>query len=195
MADRQFLRLNEKWALAYDSLQWIIQYCDSAKGTPESWRGVSFISSNRDILILTLKEKGIVPDLGKMDQVLSLPYTFKEWITQRQARKNVAARLTGSDKATQTIPSRQKDVPHSAIRGWSIPEHRAGLSRAPAGSFGKKPLVAIPRDLIAATLLERAYEPEDGEDLLAIPPSLDRKAEVPPNHPLRMCRKAKAKAA
>ena len=53
----------------------------------------------------------------------------------------------------------------------------------------------IPRDLIAATLPEQAYEPEDGEDLLAIPPSLDRKAEVPFDHPLRLCRKAKAKAA
>ena len=92
MADRQFLRLSERWALAYDSLQWIIQKRESAKGKREYWRGVSFISSNRDILVLTLREKGIVPDLGKMEAVLALPYTFKEWYAQRQARENADAR-------------------------------------------------------------------------------------------------------
>ena len=92
MADRQFLRLNEKWALGYDSLQWIIQKRESAKGKPEQWRGVSFISSDRDILVLTLKEKGIVPDLGKMEEVLALPYTFKEWYAQRQTLENTNAR-------------------------------------------------------------------------------------------------------
>ena len=187
MADRQFLRLSERWALAYDSLQWIIQYRDSVKGKPESWRGVSFISSNRDILILTLQEKGIVPDPGKMEEVLALPYTFREWRAKRQSRKAPsAAARSPTDKPTQTTPSRRKNVPYSAIRGWSTPEHRAGLSRASA---------AIPRDLIAATLPERAYEPEGGEDLLEIPPFLDCKAEVPLHDPIRMCRKAKAKAA
>ncbi len=187
MADRQFLRLSDRWALAYDNLQWIIQYRDSVKGKPESWRGVSFISSNRDILILTLQEKGIVPDPGKMEEVLALPYSFKEWRAKRQSRKAPsAAARSPTDKPTQTTPSRRKNVPHSAIRGWSPPEHRDSLSRASA---------AIPRHLIDATLLDHAYEPEDGEDLLAIPPFLDRKAEVSPNHPLRMCKKVKAKAA
>ena len=50
------------------------------------------ISSNRDILVLTLREKGIVPDPGKMEEVLALPYTFKEWIKQRQALDNAGAR-------------------------------------------------------------------------------------------------------
>ena len=92
MADRQFLRLNEKWALGYDSLQWIIQKRESAKGKPEQWRGVSFISSDRDILVLTLREMGIVPDLGKMEEVLALPYTFKEWYAQHRTEEDVAGR-------------------------------------------------------------------------------------------------------
>ena len=92
MTDRQFLRLSERWALAYDSLQWIIQKRESAKGKSEKWRGVSFISSDRDILVLTLREKGVVPDLGKMEEVLALPYTFKEWIAQRQALEDADAR-------------------------------------------------------------------------------------------------------
>ena len=90
MADRQFLRLSERWALAYDSLQWIIQKRESAKGKPEQWRCVSFISSNRDILVLTLREKGIVPDLGKMEGVLALPYTFKEWYAQYRIEEAAA---------------------------------------------------------------------------------------------------------
>ena len=92
MADRQFLRLNEKWALGYDSLQWIIQKRESAKGKPERWRGVSFISSDRDILILTLKEKGIVPDLGKMEEVRALPATFREWYAQHRTEEDATAR-------------------------------------------------------------------------------------------------------
>ncbi len=92
MTDKQFLRLSERWALAYDSLQWIIQKRESAKCKSEKWRGVSFISSNRDILVLTLREKGVVPDLGKMEEVLALPYTFKEWIAQRQALEDADAR-------------------------------------------------------------------------------------------------------
>ena len=92
MADRQFLRLNDRWALAYDSLQWILQRRGFAKGKYGKWRGVSFISSNRDILILTLREEGVVPDLGKMEQVQALPYTFKEWYAQRQAEEEAGAR-------------------------------------------------------------------------------------------------------
>ncbi len=92
MTDKQFLRLSERWALAYDSLQWIIQKRESAKGKSEKWRGVSFISSNRESLVLPLRETGIVPDLGKMEEVLALPYTFKEWIAQRQALEDTDAR-------------------------------------------------------------------------------------------------------
>ena len=92
MTDRQFLRLNDRWALAYDSLQWIIQYRGNAKGKPEQWAGVSFISSDRDILVLTLREKGIVPDAGKMEEVLALPDTFKEWIAQRRAEEEAGTR-------------------------------------------------------------------------------------------------------
>ncbi len=92
MADRQFLKLNDRWALAYDSLQWIIQYRTSKKGKPEKWGGVSFISSDRDILVLTLREKDIVPDPGKMEEVLALPYTFKVWIAQRHGLEDADAR-------------------------------------------------------------------------------------------------------
>ncbi len=101
MADKQFLRLSERWALAYDSLQWIIQRRGSfdKKQGALRWEPLSFISSNRDILVLTLREKGIVPDLGKMEEVLALPYTFKEWYEQRQDREDAEVPPGAMDQA------------------------------------------------------------------------------------------------
>ncbi len=101
MTDRQFLRLSERWALAYDNLQWVIQRRGSfdKRSGKYRWSGESFISSNRDILVLTLREKGIVPDPSKMEEVLALPYTFREWIKQRQAEEDAGARLSEIDEA------------------------------------------------------------------------------------------------
>ena len=101
MADTQFLRLSERWALGYDSLQWIIQRRGSfdKRSGEYRWIGESFISSNRDILVLTLREKGIVPDPGKMEEVLAPPYTFKEWIAQRQAEEDAGARPSVMEEA------------------------------------------------------------------------------------------------
>ena len=101
MMDRQFLRLSERWALAYDNLQWVIQRRGSfdKRSGKYRWSGESFISSNRDILVLTLREKGIVPDLGKMEEVLVLPYTFREWLVQQQAREAAGARPSEMEEA------------------------------------------------------------------------------------------------
>ena len=97
MTDKIFLHLNSNWSLAYDSLQWILQRRGSIDRRTGKccWHGVSFISSNRDVLVLTLREKGIVPD--NMEEVLALPYTFREWYAQRQ-RCSTKSRLR-ADKA------------------------------------------------------------------------------------------------
>ena len=64
-----------------------------------NWQVLSFISSNRDILLRSLREKGIVPDPGKMEEVLALPYTFKEWIAQRQSQEDADARPSRMEEA------------------------------------------------------------------------------------------------
>ena len=101
MKDKQFLRLSERWALGYDSLQWVIQRRGSfdKRSGKYRWSGESFISSNRDILVLTLREKGIVADPSKMEEVLALPYTFKEWFEQQQARDATDAQPSEMDEA------------------------------------------------------------------------------------------------
>ncbi len=101
MTDKQFLRLSERWALAYDNLQWVIKRrggFDKKRGK-WNWGALSFISSNRDILVLTLREKGAVLDPGKMEEVLALPYTFNEWIAQCRAEEEAGARPGEMDEA------------------------------------------------------------------------------------------------
>ncbi len=193
MADKQFLRLSERWALGYDNLQWIIQRRGSfdKKQGALRWQPLSFISSSRDILILTLREKGAVVDPEKMGEVLALPDTFQEWIGQRQNRGTAGRQSGGLDIAAKK--PRDGGMKGALARSRGFPASGSSrVSAAPISAFGEK--VLIPRDLIAATLPKQPYQPEDGEDLLAISSSLDHKAAVPLNHPLRR-RKTHAKAA
>ena len=109
MNDTQFLRLSDRWALAYDPLQWIIQRrggFDKKRGK-WNWQALSFISSNRDILLLTLRKKGAVIDAGKMEEVLALPYSFKEWLAAQQAREAVNARSSEMDEVAHVTPWRR----------------------------------------------------------------------------------------
>ena len=92
MADKIFLHLNSNWSLAYDSLQWIILRRGSVDKRTDKccWHGKAYISSTRDVPVLTLKERGIVPD--NMEQVLALPFTFREWYAQRSHVITIAPR-------------------------------------------------------------------------------------------------------
>ncbi|MCH7775741.1 MAG: hypothetical protein IH878_04255 [Gemmatimonadetes bacterium] len=130
MADKQFLRLSERWALAYDSLQWIIQRrgsFDKRQGA-RRWEPLSFISSNQDILILTLREKGAVIDPDKMEEVLALPYTFKEWIGQRQNRGAAKRRSGGLDIAAKKPRGGEMKGAAARSRIFPAPEFLPRLS-------------------------------------------------------------------
>jgi hypothetical protein len=67
MADTIFLRLDAKFALGADDLQWILyraRHKDIPLGAPlrqRDWDPVSFISSNKDILARCMREKGCFP--------------------------------------------------------------------------------------------------------------------------------------
>ena len=60
MSDRQFLRLSERWALAYDKNQWIVQ-----RRHGQRWRNVSFVASEKRVLVRVIKEKGVKPHPGR----------------------------------------------------------------------------------------------------------------------------------
>ena len=83
MADRQFA-ISGKWALAADSLQWMLQRRTMRKGQIV-WRSVSFVASTRDILGRCLREKGCpLCPLADAERLLAgLPPTFEEWARKR----------------------------------------------------------------------------------------------------------------
>ena len=76
MSERQFA-ISGRWALAADSLQWMLQRQYMHKGQV-CWRSVSFVSSTRDILARCMREKGCPP--ADAERLLAgLPATFEEW--------------------------------------------------------------------------------------------------------------------
>ena len=90
MADVQFLRLCERWALATDSNQWIVQraWMDKSKEDGLQWRSVAFVATDKGTLDRVLREKGAVIDPDALEALRGLPETFREW---RDAQKAVVA--------------------------------------------------------------------------------------------------------
>jgi hypothetical protein len=68
----EVMQINEGWALGSDPLQWIL--LRRRKG-PQSWYGVSFVSTTKEILARCMGEKGIPPDDAKR-ALDTLPDTF-----------------------------------------------------------------------------------------------------------------------
>ena len=90
MADVQFLRLCERWALATDGNQWIVQraWMDKSKEDGLQWRSVAFVATDKGTLDRVLREKGAVIDSEGHAALRALPETFREW---RDAQKAVVA--------------------------------------------------------------------------------------------------------
>ena len=93
--DRQFLRLNDKWALAYDPLQWILQRRmglrkSGSSAGQESWQGKSFIADKKSVLLRVLREKGIQPTARAQEALDVLPDTFREFHAAIMERPKVA---------------------------------------------------------------------------------------------------------
>ncbi len=82
IADRQILRLSEKWALAYDKNQWIVQHYMRPK-----WRSIAFVGSNKGVLMRVLKEKGAKVAPEARAALDTLPETFREWVSVPAERR------------------------------------------------------------------------------------------------------------
>ena len=80
MTDRQFA-ISGKFALAADSLQWMVQRRYMSKREVK-WQSISFVASTRDVLARCLREKGCPP--ADAERLLAgLPATFEEWAKKR----------------------------------------------------------------------------------------------------------------
>ena len=82
--DRIFLRLSDKWALGYDLHQWILMRW---KGGGKRWRPISFVASNKGVLMRVLRENGIEIAPEAWTPLKRLPDTFKEWLAEQDRRE------------------------------------------------------------------------------------------------------------
>lgn len=78
MADTQFVRINDKFALAYDRMQWVLQRHSLRKGE-DDWKAVAFVRSNKFHLFGVMIREGVPKD-DALDVCETLPETFTEFL-------------------------------------------------------------------------------------------------------------------
>ncbi|MCQ4188583.1 hypothetical protein [Methylocystis suflitae] len=94
-AYRIFLRLGPNGALGADNLQWIIYRAVSeqppaldATLTAKDWQPVSYVRSDKDILMRCIREKGVCLSDEARATLEDFPETFDEWkLWKAQASK------------------------------------------------------------------------------------------------------------
>ncbi len=121
MADTQFLRLSEKWALAFDKNQWIVQRGKALgkKGGECRWAAVSFVASNKADLLRVLREKGAEIDPAAREYIDAMPDTFREWISMPPERRFKVGHSAISGVVVGRIapaPERSRDRAKTAAR-------------------------------------------------------------------------------
>lgn len=80
-----FLRLSEKWALGCDPLQWMVMRW---RGKAKGWRPISFVASNKGVLMRVLEEDGCEITPEAWTALKRLPdITFKEWLAGQERRR------------------------------------------------------------------------------------------------------------
>ena len=77
---RHIIRLNDRWALSADNLQWIVEHY-----RPPRWHGVAYIASDKAVLMRVLREKGVDITPAAKDALDHLPETFQKWKSKQGA--------------------------------------------------------------------------------------------------------------
>ena len=93
MADKQFARINDKFALAYDRMQWVLQR-HSFRKCMDDWKAVAFVRSNKFHLFSVMIREGVPKD-DALNACMKLPETFTEFL----AIEGAAAGRSASDSA------------------------------------------------------------------------------------------------
>ena len=89
MADIALFELDAdgRWRLAFDDLQWVLQARRGKPGKKSSgYVGVSFIATEKRILLRVLREKGIDLTPEARARIDAMPPTFKAWLAAFQAQ-------------------------------------------------------------------------------------------------------------
>ncbi len=91
MADKPLFNLDaeDRWRLAYDSNQWVIQRraqkprvrrLEGHAIADTGWRGVSFVGGKKATLARLFREKGISLTLEAQSRFDALPETFRDFL-------------------------------------------------------------------------------------------------------------------
>ena len=113
MADRQFLRLNNDWALAFDNRQWVIQRRNGAEG----WLGRMFIGTSVADLRRAIAELKIRVSRAAAMELDRLPATFGAFLEQQgvdRPEDDMRSKRHGRSREKQLPPAPPK-APHGAI--------------------------------------------------------------------------------
>ena len=112
MADRQFLRLNDDWALAFDNRQWVIQRRHGAEG----WSGRKFIGTSVADLRCAIAALKIRVSRAAALELDRLPATFGAFLEQQGVDRPreqssvpiwLRAGVARRSSTTSTTPSRR----------------------------------------------------------------------------------------
>ncbi len=78
MADKLLFNLNDKYRLAYDAHQWVVQRRDGKT----TWRGIAFIGSKKETLWRTFREKQIWLTDEAIEKVDAMPGHFFSFLRE-----------------------------------------------------------------------------------------------------------------
>jgi hypothetical protein len=78
MTDRHLFDLASGWALGFDDNQWILLRRRNFR-TQRGWKPVSFIATNKTILLRVLRESAVQPTPDAQIKLDALPVRFKDW--------------------------------------------------------------------------------------------------------------------
>jgi hypothetical protein len=73
-------QIADQWAIGWDRVQWILLRAEKQSPTAR-WRGVSFVSSTRDILCRCVAENKCIPNSAGEVFFRSLPHRFRDFIS------------------------------------------------------------------------------------------------------------------
>jgi hypothetical protein len=129
MTDYHSRRIKEvgPWAIATDGLQWILQKRTSLKD--DHWVGESFVSTDRVVLELCMREKGI-PEPVRKELLWGLPESFEEWFNGEQQ-----AIHRGRLQATRRFPGPQVEMGRVKSKLAKKEQHHRKPRRAQSGAL------------------------------------------------------------
>jgi hypothetical protein len=118
MTGALFLRLNERFALGADDLQWILYRAsrhDPDMTNSHHWHGVSFVRSTKDILLRCMRENGCKPSDEAQATLDAMPPAFAAWKAAMPCRKAVLEPVARGEKESQSRPASPRQDGKQAV--------------------------------------------------------------------------------